>query len=196
VSGFVGQHVRRRQGRFCSHCKLNVYNLSAMTEAAGEALIRAREGKLCARIYRRRDGTVITRDCPLGWKAIRRKTLRLCVQTAAALLAIATATAYAIGPKEQRDKLAYLEGNRILVRRNLVRLPSAKDDDVFRRASFRLQRWLTEEYNFVRVAVAARSPLSHVHRSRNEACVTPVSQHPGIERQSVPSATQSHLAFR
>ncbi len=50
--------------RFCHDCRLNVYNLSAMTRAEAEALVREKEGRLCVRFYRRKDGTVLTRDCP------------------------------------------------------------------------------------------------------------------------------------
>jgi len=49
--------------RFCGKCRLNVYNLSAMTQAEAAAHIAAREGRMCVRFYRRPDGTVMTRDC-------------------------------------------------------------------------------------------------------------------------------------
>jgi hypothetical protein len=52
--------------RFCSECKKNVFNLSAMTRRDGEALLKETNGNLCARIYRRNDGTVLTEDCPVG----------------------------------------------------------------------------------------------------------------------------------
>lgn len=52
--------------RFCQQCKLNVYNLSEMTKKDAEDLILEKEGKLCVRFYKRLDGTVLTRDCPLG----------------------------------------------------------------------------------------------------------------------------------
>ncbi len=52
--------------RFCGKCEKNVYNLSAMTRQAGEALVREKEGRLCVRMYQRQDGTVITTDCPVG----------------------------------------------------------------------------------------------------------------------------------
>jgi hypothetical protein len=35
-----------------------------MTAAEAAALIAGREGRLCARLFRRADGTVITADCP------------------------------------------------------------------------------------------------------------------------------------
>jgi hypothetical protein len=57
--------------RFCGKCEKNVYNLSAMTREAGEALVREKEGRLCVRMYQRQDGTVITNDCPVGVQRAR-----------------------------------------------------------------------------------------------------------------------------
>jgi hypothetical protein len=45
-----------------------VYNLSAMSEAEAHKLIAQREGRVCVRFYQRRDGTVLTTDCPVGRK--------------------------------------------------------------------------------------------------------------------------------
>jgi hypothetical protein len=61
------------QIRFCQKCQLNVYNLSQMTKREAEALIQEKEGKLCIRYYLRKDGTVLTQDCPYGIKAIKKK---------------------------------------------------------------------------------------------------------------------------
>jgi hypothetical protein len=64
--------------RFCDLCKLNVYDLSAMTRADAENLVREREGRLCARFFRRDDGTILTQDCPVGVAArLRRATARV-----------------------------------------------------------------------------------------------------------------------
>lgn len=63
--------------RFCGECQRHVYNLSEMTRAGAEALIREKEGSLCVRFYRRADGTVLTADCPVGLAAVRRKAFRL-----------------------------------------------------------------------------------------------------------------------
>jgi hypothetical protein len=52
--------------RFCDECELNVYNLVSMTEAEALELIAESEGRPCVRMYQREDGTVITRDCPVG----------------------------------------------------------------------------------------------------------------------------------
>src|SRR5262245_1451782 len=62
--------------RFCDQCRLSVYNLSAMTAAEAAALVERTEGRMCARLYRRADGTVITRDCPVGLRAAMRRAGR------------------------------------------------------------------------------------------------------------------------
>lgn len=62
--------------RFCADCKLNVYNLSDMTRQDAENLIMASEGRLCVRYFRRADGTVLTKDCPVGWQAVKRRVSR------------------------------------------------------------------------------------------------------------------------
>ncbi len=48
---------------------MNVYNLSAMSRAELLALIREREGRVCGRFYQRKDGTIMTRDCPRSVRA-------------------------------------------------------------------------------------------------------------------------------
>ncbi|HLM02755.1 MAG TPA: hypothetical protein VK400_17010 [Pyrinomonadaceae bacterium] len=62
--------------RFCSACSLNVYNLSGMTRDEAENLLLASEGRVCVRFYRRRDGTILTKDCPVGWQAVKRRMSR------------------------------------------------------------------------------------------------------------------------
>ncbi len=44
-----------------------------MTRSEAESLIARTEGRLCVRFYRRHDGSIITRDCPVGLRAIRRR---------------------------------------------------------------------------------------------------------------------------
>src|SRR3982751_5962837 len=69
--------------RFCQLCQLQVYNVSQLTSVELRALM-ANGGRVCGKLYQRADGTVITRDCPLGLRAIRRRV----VKTAGALLAM------------------------------------------------------------------------------------------------------------
>ena len=59
--------------RHCQRCDHNVYNIAEMSEREVEELIRRTEGKFCARIYRRTDNRVMTRDCPRGVAAVRRR---------------------------------------------------------------------------------------------------------------------------
>lgn len=59
--------------RFCAECNLNVYNLSDMTREEAEDLLIKSEGRLCIRFFRRVDGTVMTKDCPIGWRAVKKR---------------------------------------------------------------------------------------------------------------------------
>ena len=72
--------------RFCSNCRLNVYNLSEMSTAEAEDLVRSREGRLCVRYYQRIDGRVMTKDCPRGLMAARAKIARSVAVVAGLLL--------------------------------------------------------------------------------------------------------------
>lgn len=59
--------------RFCQSCRLNVYNISAMTAREAEDFITKAEGRVCIRLYKRADGTVLTRDCPTGLRLYRKR---------------------------------------------------------------------------------------------------------------------------
>ena len=72
--------------RFCGQCNLNVYNLSSMSRAEAEAFISNNEGRLCVRYYRRRDGSILTRNCPVGLRAIRRRFSRVAQAVGTAVL--------------------------------------------------------------------------------------------------------------
>ena len=52
--------------RFCEDCKLHVYNLAEMTEDEALELFAQNEDRVCAAAYQREDGTVLTKDCPIG----------------------------------------------------------------------------------------------------------------------------------
>ncbi len=73
--------------RFCGLCRKNVYNLSAMSREAAERLIEERQGQMCALLYRRADGTVLTSDCPVGARAfVARITRRIAASLAGLFL--------------------------------------------------------------------------------------------------------------
>ena len=63
--------------RHCAECKLNVYNLSDMTRTQAENFLINSEGRVCLRIYRRKDGTVITKNCPVGLAKLKKKLSRV-----------------------------------------------------------------------------------------------------------------------
>jgi hypothetical protein len=72
--------------RDCHMCGLHVHNVEAMTsEEAGALLVRAKSERVCARPHRRADGTIITRDCPVGLR-LRQRARRTVARAAAAVL--------------------------------------------------------------------------------------------------------------
>lgn len=62
--------------RHCGQCKLSVYNLGEMSRQEAEDFINRREGRMCVRFYRRQDGTVLTKDCPVGVRALKQRMIR------------------------------------------------------------------------------------------------------------------------
>ncbi len=82
--------------RFCSRCEKTVYNIAEMTEQEALQLIGEGDRSICARIFRRPDGTIVTRRCPvLGMKTTGRRfqfsiaTLVTLLTSSAALFASA-----------------------------------------------------------------------------------------------------------
>ncbi|MBA3599621.1 MAG: hypothetical protein H0W45_00070 [Acidobacteria bacterium] len=73
--------------RFCGECKLNVYNLSGMSRNKAENLLLNSEGRLCVRFFRRTDGTVLTKDCPVGWQAIKQRVSKTATAFASLIFA-------------------------------------------------------------------------------------------------------------
>ncbi|HKE04678.1 MAG TPA: carboxypeptidase-like regulatory domain-containing protein [Blastocatellia bacterium] len=76
--------------RFCNRCNINVYNISALSRIQVEELIVKSEGRFCAKLYRRMDGTIITRDCPVGLRAVRRRVSHAASAALGALLGLFT----------------------------------------------------------------------------------------------------------
>ena len=72
--------------RFCSQCKLNVYNLSDMTKNEAEELVSRADGRLCVRYYMRRDGSIITNNCPVGLRRIKRRLSRVATAIGSAVV--------------------------------------------------------------------------------------------------------------
>jgi hypothetical protein len=77
--------------RYCDRCSLHVYNLSGMTRREAEGLVTGTEGRLCVRFYRRADGTILTRNCPVGLGALKRRAAHVATATLTAVLGFFTA---------------------------------------------------------------------------------------------------------
>ena len=102
-SALWGQMAGDDRARFCAQCQKHVYNLSSLTADEAAALIREREGSLCARFYQRADGTVLTADCPVGAGQVWARC-RTFLGAAAALMLIGVAVPL-IAKSTNRDEL-------------------------------------------------------------------------------------------
>ncbi len=74
--------------RFCGECQLNVYNLSGMSRDEAENLLLNAEGRVCVRFYKRADGSVLTQDCPVGWRAIKRRVSKTATAFASLIIGL------------------------------------------------------------------------------------------------------------
>jgi hypothetical protein len=93
--------------RYCGECRLNVYNISGMTRVEAERLIASKEGRLCVRFYRRADGTVLTKDCPVGLAAVRRRMARVASAVAGFVFGILTGTGATLALREAAPDPGY-----------------------------------------------------------------------------------------
>ena len=84
--------------RFCGECQKNVYNISKMTAASAALLVDQNEGRLCVRLYKRQDGTVLTEDCPVGLRAKLQRMGRAAGMALAAILGL-----FSGGPARAQD---------------------------------------------------------------------------------------------
>jgi hypothetical protein len=80
--------------RFCGLCRLNVYDLSQMSRAEAQKLVLEREGRMCVRFFRREDGKVLTKDCPVGLRAVRQRLVRAVAAIAGLMIAMVSGTLF------------------------------------------------------------------------------------------------------
>ena len=93
------------RSRFCGQCQLNVYNLSGMTRQEAEDLLRTTEGGMCIRMFKRADGTILTKDCPVGLNILHRRKVRNVTRKVAAVLVVVTAAGlFTVLPAESKSK--------------------------------------------------------------------------------------------
>lgn len=98
--------------RFCEKCQLHVHDLRSLSEAEATELLRGASGRLCGRVFQRADGTVLTKDCPVGVATLRRRLVMSVVAVAALFVAFAglvtkarTQPHHAAGPARIGDTL-------------------------------------------------------------------------------------------
>jgi hypothetical protein len=92
--------------RHCGLCKLNVYNLTSMSTEDAEALIREKEGKLCVRMFKRADGTLLAQDCPVGLAKLRKRMAWLAGAMAASFFFAAGSVLAKMGFQGERNPTA------------------------------------------------------------------------------------------
>lgn len=90
--------------RFCGECQLNVYNLSGMTRQEAENLLLNSEGRLCVRFYKRADGSVITKDCPVGWRAVKQRVSKTAAAAASLVFGVLSGLGLTTFFSQSRDK--------------------------------------------------------------------------------------------
>jgi hypothetical protein len=90
--------------RHCASCRLNVYNVRELTRAEVEELVTRTNGRLCIRLYRRWDGTVLTRDCPVGLQRARVR-VATALLTAAAFVGVLLLPLIRIGGSPRAEEL-------------------------------------------------------------------------------------------
>jgi len=112
------------RARFCGQCQRNVYNLSGMTRREAEALIAGAEGRLCIRFYRRADGTILTENCPVGLRALKRRLSRMATATLSALLSFLAGLGLYRAAEERQP--AFVMGARVERDAMRVEVPPSK----------------------------------------------------------------------
>lgn len=85
------------RSRHCNLCQLNVYNIAGMTSGEVRNLIETGEGRVCIRLYKRADGSVLTKDCPVSFRAYQKRVARF---AGAALATILGLFSVSFGQKE------------------------------------------------------------------------------------------------
>jgi hypothetical protein len=95
--------------RHCAECQLNVFNFSALSEAEIEDLLQNSEGRICARFYQRADGTMLTRNCPIGLSRAFRNASRLAASFLSAVFALGPAIAAAVPQLKQNAPLTQIK---------------------------------------------------------------------------------------
>jgi len=88
------------RSRFCIHSNLHVYNFAQMSQREIEQLLAEKEGRICARMYQRSDGTLLTQDCPVGFRVRVQRAGRMVVSALSAAMSLCVAAAQTPVPEQ------------------------------------------------------------------------------------------------
>ncbi len=85
--------------RMCAACKLHVFDFAEISSEEARQLIRKSSNgeRICARIFKRLDGTVMTKDCPRGFSHGWRYARNLLPNAKGAMLLVAVLVAAFMG---------------------------------------------------------------------------------------------------
>lgn len=114
--------------RFCSDCKLNVYNLSGMSRCEAEELIAKREGRLCVTFVQRADGTIITKDCQTIVGRVK-DSFKIAASFIAAVLSGASLLTACSSPAPTRTTGEYCERDPLTVTKDSAAAKNAAPKD-------------------------------------------------------------------
>jgi hypothetical protein len=59
--------------RFCGQCKLNVYNISGMSEAEAANVLTRSDERPCVFLRRTEDGIIVSDNCPVALRSMRKR---------------------------------------------------------------------------------------------------------------------------
>lgn len=89
------------QVRYCLQCDKRVYNFSKMTRGEAEAIVSAARGKLCARITRGADGTVVAEEARPALHLISRRASPVAAAVVTAILGISGSASAIVFPQAE-----------------------------------------------------------------------------------------------
>ncbi|MBX9685659.1 MAG: hypothetical protein K2X27_03090 [Candidatus Obscuribacterales bacterium] len=82
------------KSKVCGSCLLNVYDFDSMDIEQVKDAVLKREGKIYTRLYKRKDGRFLSRDCPVGVKKKQDQIAAICGVVLLLVAAIAALILY------------------------------------------------------------------------------------------------------
>jgi hypothetical protein len=95
------------RSRYCSQCQQSVHNLSAMSVAEVKELFQ--NGTACVSLFRRADGTIITRDCPEAHEHRSRRLFRKTALVLASWLGFSTLFGCSLTSRRLTGGISYID---------------------------------------------------------------------------------------